>query len=133
MTLGAISALVSARLNEAFGAGGPKFYPSVEIVSAVNEGQRLFALLTLCIERTAGFVVAANTTHFHALAQLSDYIATLRLSNAAGTKIRPATFGELWALDTQWPVATGAPVRYVAAGADLISIYRQPATSTAKS
>ena len=127
MTTGAISALVSSRLNEAAGVGGPQFYPASEILAGINEGQRLFCLLTLCLERQTNWVAAANTTFFHLLPVIADYIAPLRITDAAGAKVRPARFSELWALDTAWPSSVGAPIRYAAAGADLVALYKRPA------
>jgi hypothetical protein len=127
LTLGTINALVSQRLNEAFGAGGPQFYPTAEIVNAVNEGLRTFALLTLSLEKTVPWVVSANTTFFHMLTIFSDWIVPLRVADAAGAKIRPGRFSDLWALDATWPQSPGSVSRYVHAGADLVGLYKQPA------
>jgi hypothetical protein len=126
-----MSALVSQRLNE---AGGGPFYPGSEITSALNEANRVFCLLTLGLEVTSPWNVAANTTFFHMLGIFSDWLVPLRISNPFGTKIRPAKFSELWSLDPQWPASPGAvpaaPTRYAAAGADLVALYGQPTTST---
>lgn len=129
MTLGGMSALVSQRLNEGAQMGGPTFYPAAEITAALNEADRLFCLLTLCLEVKASWNVAAATTFFHMLAIFSDWIAPLRITSAAGAKIRPSTIGELRSLDSQWPLAPGAPIRYVLAGGDLLALYKQPAAS----
>lgn len=123
MTTAIISGLVSDRLNEAAGVGGPQFYPATEILAAVNEGQRLFCILTLCLERQYSLVVPANTTFLHLLPLVADYLAPLRITDSTGAKIRPSTFSDLWAFDTAWPSTVGAPSRYVAAGADLVAIY----------
>jgi len=127
MTTATISGLVSSRLNEAAAVGGPKFYPGAEILGAVNEGQRLFCLLTLCIEKQAALVVPGATTFLHVLPVVADYLAPLRLTDTGGAKVRPTTFSELWSLDAAWPAAIGAPIRYVAAGADLAAFYRTSA------
>jgi hypothetical protein len=123
MTTATISGLVSQRLNEGAAVGGPQFYPGPEILAAVNEGQRLFALLTLCLERQSALAIPANTTFLHVLPVVADYLAPLRITDASGAKVRPATFGELWSLDAAWPAAIGPPIRYVAAGADLAAFY----------
>jgi len=120
-------ALVSQRLNEGFGAGGPTFYPTVEIVAALNEAQRVFVLLTLGLETTVPWVVPAATTFFHMLVTFPDWVVPLRIATTAGAKVRPGRFSELWSLDSQWPQSPGAPNRYVHAGADLLAVYGQPA------
>lgn len=125
MTTAAISALVSSRLNEAAGVGGPQFYPATEILAAINEGQRLFCLLTLCLEKQASLVIPANTTFLHLLPLIPDYLAPLRITDAVGAKVRPSTFTDLWSLDAAWPSAIGAPIRYAAAGADLVALYKR--------
>ena len=119
--------LVSSRLNEAGPAGGPTFYPTVEIVAALNEANRLFCLLTLALETTVAWNVAAATTFFHMLTIYADWIVPLRLTAASGAKIRPARLSDLWALDSRWPASPGNPSRYCHSGSDLISIYQQPA------
>jgi hypothetical protein len=90
----------------------------------------VFCLLTLALETTTLWTIPANQTFTHVLASFPDWICPLRVSNAAGTKIRPAKFSELWALDNQWPVKPGAPTRYAAAGADLVAVYPQPTVGT---
>lgn len=127
MTTSFISGLVSERLNEAAAVGGPQFYPPTEILAAVNEGQRLFCLLTLCLERQSALTIPPNTTFLHVLLLIDDYLAPLRITDAAGLKVRPTTFSELWSLDAGWPAAAGPPIRYVAAGADLLAVYRTSA------
>jgi hypothetical protein len=132
--LGMVS-LVSQRLNEGFGAGGPVFYPAVEIVAALNEANRFFCLLTLGLEKTTAWPVPAATTFFHMLQAVDaggnlifpDWLVPLRITTVAGAKVRPGRFSELWALDSQWPQSPGAPYRYAAMGADLLAIYGQPA------
>jgi hypothetical protein len=127
---------VSSRLNEGFGAGGPTFYPTVEIVAAINEANRLFCLLTLGLEKTTAWSVPAATSFFHML-QLStggnlifpDWIVPLRIATAAGAKVRPARIDQLWALDSQWPAVPGSPSRYAHVGADLVALYGQPAST----
>ena len=127
MTTTAISALVTARLNE--GASGPTFFPPSEILAAINEGQRLWCLLTLCLEKQAPLTVPANTTFLHLIPIVPDYLSPLRLTDSTGAKIRPVTFGELWSLDAAWPATVGPPTRYVAAGADLVAIYGRSSSS----
>jgi hypothetical protein len=130
MTLATMYGLVSQRLNE---VAAPVFYPTAEIIAAINEANRLFCLLTLALETTASWTPTTNTTFFHMLPLFTDWIVPLRITLAGGAKVRPARLGELWALDSQWPQSPGAPYRYAAIGADLIALYRQPAVDTAVS
>lgn len=118
---------VSQRLAE---GGTPVYYPRQEIVAALNEGSRLFALLTLGLEVTAQWTIPAAQTWFHMLGILPDWIAPLRISTASGAKVRPARVADLNALDSAWTNAPAAPdsppTRYVSLGADLVGIYKQP-------
>lgn len=113
-------ALVSQRLNE---AAAPTFYPALEITAALNEADRLFCLMTLALETTANWTVASTFTHM--LTVFPDWIVPLRISTSTGTKVRPARFADLWALDSGWPTSAGPVTRYVAAGADLIAIHQK--------
>lgn len=134
MQLSTMYGLVSQRLNEGFGAGGPVFYPTLEIVAALNEAQRFFCLLTLALEKTTAWSVPSGTTFFRML-QLTtggnlifpDWIVPLRITTTAGAKVRPGRLDDLSSLDSQWMAQPGAPYRYAHLGADLLAIYGQPA------
>lgn len=125
MQLSAMVSLASQRLNE--GATGPTYYPAAEIVAAINEGSRLLALLTLCLEKTVTWSVTANTTFFRMLTIYSDWIVPLRIADASGNKIRPARLDQLAALNPTWITSPGTPTRYASAGVDLMALYGQPA------
>lgn len=124
MQLSAMYTLVSQRLNE--GQTGPTFYPVYEVVSGLNEAQRLFALLTLTLEKTASWAVPAATTFSHMLGFFPDWIVPLRISTVGGAKVRPSRLEDLSSLDSQWISSPGAPYRYAALGADLLALYQQP-------
>lgn len=123
--------LASQRLNEGANQGGPTFYPTLEIVAAINEAQRDFCLLTLGLEKTTAWPAAAATTFFHMLTTNSglfaDWIAPLRIATTAGAKVRPSGLQELTSLDSQWIASPGNPYRYAHVGADLLGLYQQPA------
>jgi hypothetical protein len=127
MTLLQMETIVSQRLNE---AAMPVFYPSSEIIAALNEANRLFALMTLCVERTSVWNVAANTTFFKMLTVFPDWLAPLRIESTDFSKVRPSRLSELWSLDAQWPVVTGRPKRYAAMGGDLVALYPHPTALT---
>lgn len=123
--------LASQRLNEGANQGGATSYPTLEIVAALNEAQRLFCLLTLGLEKTTNYAFAGATTFFHMLTvgsgAFADWIVPLRIATAAGAKVRPSGLEELTSLDSQWVSSAGNPVRYVHVGADLLGLYQQPA------
>ncbi|HWE51401.1 MAG TPA: hypothetical protein VG273_16535 [Bryobacteraceae bacterium] len=127
MQLSAMQALCSQRLNEASGAA---YYPTAEITAAINEMYRFFVLLTLGLETTASWTPATGTTFFRMLTAFSDWIAPLRITNAAGQKVRPGRLEDLSSLDSAWVSSAGSPTRYVALGVDLVGLYKQPAIST---
>jgi hypothetical protein len=121
--LSTMQGLISQRLAE--GASGPVFYPTAEITAALNEGNRLFVLLTLGLETTQSWAPGIGNGRFHMLGTFADWIVPLRITGSAGGKIRPARLDELACLDSTWPTTTtpGDPQRYVAMGNDFIAIY----------
>ena len=126
MNLATMYGLVSQRLNEGGNQGGPTFYPTAEIIAALNEANRFFCLLTLGLEKTVPWAVAPGTTFFHMLDLFSDWIVPLRITSDAGAKVRPARLEDLVSLEPQWVASPGAPARYTHVGADLVGIYKQP-------
>lgn len=119
--------LVSERLNE--GVSGPTFYPTAEIIAALNEGNRFFCLLTLGLEKTASWNVPAASPLVHMLTYFPDWIVGLRFTTAAGAKVRPARLEDLASLDSGWINSPGTPVRYASLGAGFVALYQQPAGS----
>ena len=99
-------------------------YTPTEVLAALNQIQRLFCLVTLCLETTANFGLT-SLPRYHMLNQFADWIAPLRLRNALGAKIRPTRLADLAALDRQWAAHAGTPLRYARTGFDLLSFYQQ--------
>ena len=126
MTLAEMVLRVSQRLNEAPAAGGPTFYPVTEITAALNEADRMFCLLTLALEKTVLWTAPAATAITRMLLAFPDWMVPLRLANEFGAPIRPCRLHDLWALDSQWPIAAGDPIRYATAGSNLLALYPQP-------
>lgn len=124
MQLSEITGRASQRLNE--GQTGPVYYPQDELTAAANEGLRVFAMLTLCLEVTAPWNVPAASTFNHMLAYFPDWLCCLRVSDITGKKIRPTRLDDLTALDSAWLNQPGDPKRYAAVGADLLIAYPQP-------
>lgn len=125
MTLLDIVTRASQRLNE--GQSGPVYYPKTELIAAANEAQALFVLLTLCLEQTSPWPVSPASAFHHMLAVFPNWIAPLRIANAAGAKVLPSRLEDLSARNPAWLNSPGAPVRYAAIGADLVAIDGQPA------
>ncbi len=125
MNLGAIRIRLAERLDDQNGV----YYTSVEMNSAINEAQRLFVLLTLCLEKTASFSLVAGTTFYTDLrASLTDYLLPLRV-NISNVRVRPANFSELDYLNSAWEAATGVPTAYVTRGFNALAIYPHPSGS----
>jgi hypothetical protein len=116
---------VLARLDQ---PGGGWNTP-VEALSAINEGLRFFALLTLGIQRTATvqLTLNANGPSVRMLSVVGDWLMPLRISTAGSpyTVLRPARLAELDALDAGWQSNINPPTRYCALGFDFTSFYPQ--------
>lgn len=56
----------------------PARYTRDQAYAALNEGQRLFGLLTLCVERVLPLELPPNTVWHHMLSYAPDWIAPLR-------------------------------------------------------
>lgn len=130
MTAGELRGRVESRLDEDTSGGG-RFYTAEEILGALNEAQRLYALLTLCLERTESMELSAGVTWYSMLAVFPRWIAPLRVRVAGpgGGKVNPATLHNLDALDAEWQKATGTPQRYAHIGFDLMAIWPHPSGS----
>lgn len=100
-----------------------------EVMSAINEGQELAALLSLCLETKASLTLGAGMTYGTLLSRLPDYICPLRLS-VAGARLRPGTLAEFDAEDDAWQATLGTPARYATLGFDLYAVTPQPTVDT---
>ena len=105
----------------------PRFWTPVEFLAALNEAQRFFTLLTLCLETVANYALGAGLT-FHSMgATYPDWIVPLRvLAHATQARLRPARLTELEARSATWQSATGTPERYAALGFDLLALWPHP-------
>lgn len=99
-------------------------YTPTEVLALLNQCQRMFCLLTLCLETVANFQLT-SAARYHMLDTFRDWIIPLRIRNASGARVRPARLADLAALDSSWSVRVGTPVRYAHTGFDLLSIYKQ--------
>jgi hypothetical protein len=108
------------RLNE--DTTTPVYWTAREVGYALNEGQRLYALLTLCLEAIVTFPCSSGSAFYHTLATYSDWLAPLRVQNAAGRKVQPASLDELDALDDTWTTQTIAATHYGCLGWDFLYV-----------
>jgi hypothetical protein len=100
-----------------------------EILAAINEGQELAAMLTLCLETTATFTLPAVTTFFGLRTQFPDFLVPLRVMGPTA-RLRPATLADLDGLNDQWQATYAAPERYLAMGFNFLGVTPQPTDDT---
>lgn len=94
-----------------------------EVLAAVNEGQQLAALLTLCLENTVEYQLGGDTW-ITPRQGLADLIVPLRIV-VAGARLRPSTLMELDAWNSSWQATAGTPARYASLGCNLLAITPQ--------
>lgn len=114
---------VLARLDQPNGG----WNTPAEAASAINEGLRFFALLTLGVQKTAVFDLTLNSgdPSTRMLTVLGDWLMPLRIT-AGGVTLRPSRLAELDALDAGWQTnVQSTPSRYAALGFDFTVFYPQ--------
>ncbi len=105
----------------------PVYYKSSEALDALNEAQRFFCLLTLCLETTGNLALAADTSFYHLLTSFEHFLLPLRVQVVAtGAKVRPGRLGDFDALSSTWQDDVGAPTRYDVLGMDLLAVTPRP-------
>lgn len=137
MTTSEISARILKRIDDDVASPGsvapdPDGGVPPEILAAINEGQELFSLLTLCLETTATLTIAASTTFSSIRSTFPDFLCPLKLT-IAGVRVRPATFSNLDAENDAWQGTPGTPARYVTQGFNFFTVTPQPVEDTAAS
>jgi hypothetical protein len=98
------------------------------VIAAINEAQRFFALLTLCLETTGTQALAAATPTYRMLTIFEDWLLPLRVRvfGAGGGKVASARLADLDALNPAWQNEAGAPARYAALGFDFVALHPRP-------
>ncbi len=99
-----------------------------EVLAAINEGQELAALLTLCLETTTNITLTASGTFYLLRSVLPDFLVPLRLWGPNG-RIRPVTVSDLDALNPTWqvwPWTAGTTQRYFTLGFSFLGTAPQP-------
>lgn len=117
MTLLDMRTRALTRLSEDISS--PVTFTAAEVTNAINEGQRLFVLLTLCLESSSTIALTPGTAFYAPRSTFSSWLLPLRAS-IGGARIVPATLEDLDALDTGWQSRTAAPSSYGSLGANLI-------------
>jgi len=128
---------LQTRLLERVGENpnAPMYYQSRDAVAWLNASQRLFVLLTLCLETTGDLILnpmssVITTTFYSMLGQFYDWLLPLRIRVATGGKLTPCRLADLASLDTNWVARPGPVSRYALLGFDLLAVYQQPLQAT---
>lgn len=119
----------------------PVTFTAAEAGNALNEGQRIFAFITLCLESNVTFTPTRGVAFYRLLLSYSDWLVPVRVVQASGQRVSPATVTELALFDSAWTSNTGAASHYGCQGYDLffvrgtgapvgITYARLPATMT---
>jgi hypothetical protein len=124
---------MQGRLLERLGenSSNPAYYQSSDAAAWLNATQRLFVLLTLCLETTGTLILNPTSsdetvTFYSMLSEFYDWLLPLRVRVAAGLKLAPSRLADLAALDANWVVSPGPVSRYALLGFDLLAVYQQP-------
>ena len=120
MTVAEISSRVITRIDD--DPVTPISVSAAEVLAAINEGQELAALLTLCLEKTVDFALAA--TFYTQRSTLTDFLVPLRIT-VAGIRLRPSTLAELDAMNPAWQATAGTASRYATLGCNLLAVTPQ--------
>jgi hypothetical protein len=100
------------------------YWTANEMRHAINQAQRLWCFLTLCIERTVSFTLTNAQAFYSINDQITDFLAPLRVS-FSGTRLRSDTIHNLDLRDSTWRARPGNPTRYAQSGFDLLAVTPQ--------
>ncbi len=126
MTLIELQTRTLQRLDE--DTAGQGYFSSAEVRAALNEGQRIFQLLTLCLESSGTQALDAGVSFYRMLSVFSDWLLPLRVRvhGTGGAKLDPAHLADFDALNPSWENEAGTPERYSHNGLDLLAIHKRP-------
>jgi hypothetical protein len=86
----------------------PTYWTSAEVYARIDEAQRFFVLLTLSLEKTTTYALAAATPFAHLLPTVTDFLLPLQLRIVGGARIRPGRLAEFDLLNDAWQKTEGA-------------------------
>jgi len=122
MTAAEISSRIITRIDD--DPITPVSVSAAEVLSAINEGQELAALLTLCLQKTVDFNLSG--AFYTPRSTFTDFLVPLRLS-IGGVRVRPSTIAEFDAMNPEWQATSGTPVRYCTLGSNFLAVTPQAA------
>jgi len=102
---------------------------NTEIIAAINEGQELASMLTLCLETWTTINLAGGASWGTFIDVFPDFICPLRMA-INGLRVRPGTLADFDAGNEAWQSTPGTPAHYAAHGCNLYALDRQPASTT---
>ena len=125
MDFGTLQDRVEERLDE--DGTTPVFYSTTQIKAALNRAQKLFALLTLCIERRdQTFALTAGQSFYPDVSSaFSDFLLPLRVK-AGTTRVQPVQSHSLDLRYGAWESTAGTPTHYFMKGLYFLGIYPRP-------
>lgn len=107
----------------------PVFYTAADATAWLNAANRLFVLLTLCLESTGSLTIAANQAFYSVMGTFSDWLLPLRVRISGGAKLQPSRLADMAAANNAWSITQGPAERYALLGLDLLAIYKQQAAT----
>lgn len=126
MTLGEIEGKLRSRVGD----GGSSYWTAAEVAEAVNAAQRIFALLTWCLESRGTLSVLANQAEVRLLTAFPLMIAVIRMENPDGERLFPTTVNGFAAGDDRWRAARAVyPGFYAVHGFDYAMFFPAPVGS----
>lgn len=131
MTFAELKIRTASRLGEPSDTTLQQYYTPAEIGVAINAVNRLFCLLSLCLETTGTLTLSTDgRPYYRMLNVFADWLLPLRVRITGGAKVKPSRESDLGALSLSWKATSGVPERYVVTGFDLFGIYKQPTVAT---
>ena len=97
-----------------------------EVRTYIQEGQSLFAWLTLCLETTTTWSLSGAFGSLRPT--FPDFLVPLKVE-IDGVRVRPATLAELDSINTAWQSTAATPTRYCMLGFQFYSISPQAAVT----
>ncbi len=100
-----------------------------EVLHALNQAERTFVLLTLCLETTAVLALTAGKVFYGVRNLFPNYLRPLRLmSGDPFARLRPCRLADLDALTIDWQTSASVDPasRYFTLGINLFGVWRAP-------